>query len=119
MKTANMKEKHVTVVGGGVAGLSTALNLAELGIEVVVIDRSAFMGGHAASFTCKATDACVKCGACMVETLLMKTVQHPRIHLQTASHLESVQTDNKVTLKISRDPQFIDPGALRRLWALP
>ena len=111
MKTINMKEKHVTVIGGGVAGLSAALNLAEFGIEVVVVEQSAFMGGHAANFTCKATDACVKCGACMVETLLMKAVQHPHIHLQTASRLESVRTDNKVTLEIVVNPQFIDAEA--------
>ena len=57
--------KHVTVVGGGVAGLAAALGLAESGIEVDVVERSPFMGGHAVNFTCKATDACVKCGACM------------------------------------------------------
>lgn len=111
MKTINMKEKHVTVIGGGVAGLSAALNLAEFGIEVVVVEQSAFMGGHAANFTCKATDACVKCGACMMETLLMKAVQHQHIHLQTASRLESLRTNNKVTLKIIENPQFIDAEA--------
>ena len=103
--------KHVTVIGGGVAGLSAALNLAESGIQVAVLEKSAFMGGHAASFACKATDACVKCGACMVETLLEKAVQHPRILLETGCRLEAAQTAGRLTLEISRAAEFIDPEA--------
>ena len=106
-----MMDKHVTVIGGGVAGLSTALNLAESGIEVAVIERSVFMGGHAANFTCKATDACVKCGACVVETLLGKAVRHKYIHLETACRVERVQAADRVTLAVNRHPTFIDPAA--------
>ena len=109
MDTNQLMDRHVTVIGGGVAGLSAALHLAEFGIGVEVVERSAFLGGHAAGFTCKATDACVKCGACMVETLLGKAVQHQRIHLGTASRLEGVQTDDRMILEINREPQFIDP----------
>ena len=103
-------DKHVTVVGGGVTGLSAALNLAASGIQVEVVERSPFMGGHAANFTCKATDACVKCGACMVETLLEQAVLHPHIHLKTGSRLEGIQTADRINLEISRAPEFIDPG---------
>jgi heterodisulfide reductase subunit A len=108
MKKTN---KHVTVVGGGVAGLATALDLAESGISVDVLEKAAFMGGHAVNFTCKATDACVKCGACMVETVLEKAVHHPHIQLQTGCRLEQVQTADKMSLEITQAPQFIDPEA--------
>ena len=101
--------KHVSVVGGGVAGLAAALGLAESGIEVDVVERSPFMGGHAVNFTCKATDACVKCGACMAETLLSRAVHHRHIHLYKGSRLEQIQTDGRLSLKISRKPQFVDP----------
>ena len=83
MNTNQTPDKQITVVGGGVAGLAVALNLAESGIPAEVVECSPFMGGHAANFTCKAADTCVKCGACMVETLLGKAVQHPLVHLQT------------------------------------
>lgn len=111
MDINTMMNKHVTVVGGGVAGLAAALNLAESGIQVAVVERSPFMGGHAAGYTCKATDACVKCGACMVETLLEKAQQHPYIHLRTGCRLEDLQTAAAMTLKINRAPAFIDPEA--------
>jgi len=106
MKKAN---KHVTIVGGGVAGLAAALSLAESGIEVDVMEQSPFMGGHAVNFTCKAADTCVKCGACMAETLLSEVVHHQHIHLYKGSRLEQIQTNGRLSLKISRKPQFIDP----------
>ena len=106
-----MTDKHVIVVGGGVAGLSAALNLADSGIEVEVVEQAPFMGGHAANFTCKATDTCVKCGACMLETLLGRAAQHRHIHLQTGCRLEKVESVNPMRLEISQEPQFIDPEA--------
>ena len=109
MKQNSMTGKNVTVVGGGAAGLSAALNLADAGILVEVLEKAPFMGGHAAGFTCKATETCVKCGACMVEALLEKAGQHRRILLQTGCSLEKVHTDDPMTLETSRAPQFIDP----------
>ena len=105
------KNKHVTIIGGGVAGLSTALDLAEFGIQVDLIEQSGFLGGHAIQYTCKATDACVKCGACMAETQLKQAVDHPLIRLQTGSCLESVQSGDRLALSVGKAPRFIDPDA--------
>lgn len=40
--------RHATVIGGGVAGLKAAKDLAERGIEVVLIEKSPFLGGRVA-----------------------------------------------------------------------
>jgi len=40
----------VTVVGGGVAGLSAACALAEAGLDVQVVERRPYLGGRAASY---------------------------------------------------------------------
>ena len=37
--------KRVAVIGGGVAGMQTALRLAEQGIEPVIIEKEAELGG--------------------------------------------------------------------------
>ncbi|MCG6911009.1 MAG: FAD-dependent oxidoreductase [Deltaproteobacteria bacterium] len=105
-----MVDRHVTVAGSGVAGLSAAVQLAGFGIEVLVVEQSPFAGGHAVGYACKATDACVKCGACMVETLLAKARQHPRIHLKTDSRLENINAGDRLTIGIAVSPQFVDPG---------
>jgi len=40
--------KHATVIGGGVAGLKAAGALAARGLEVVLVEKSPYLGGHAA-----------------------------------------------------------------------
>lgn len=41
-------KKHATIIGGGVAGLKAAKDLSDRGIEVVMIERSPFLGGRTA-----------------------------------------------------------------------
>jgi phytoene dehydrogenase-like protein len=43
--------KHVVVLGGGLAGLACAYELAVSGVEVTVIEREDHPGGMASSFT--------------------------------------------------------------------
>jgi heterodisulfide reductase subunit A len=43
-------KKHVTVIGGGIAGLKSALDLARKGIEVTVVEKSPFLGGWTAKW---------------------------------------------------------------------
>ena len=39
-------QKHVTVIGGGIAGLSVASDLCALGFNVLIIEKKAWLGGH-------------------------------------------------------------------------
>ena len=76
-----MMDRTVAVIGGGVAGLTAALELARFGFQVDVIEKADFAGGHAIRFACKATDQCVKCGACIVEEKLAQVIEDPGIRL--------------------------------------
>ena len=40
--------KHATVIGGGIAGLKAAKVLADRGLEVVLVEKTPFLGGNAA-----------------------------------------------------------------------
>lgn len=105
-----MTQRHVTIIGGGVAGLAAALELAAFGIQVDVIEKTGFLGGHAIRLTCKATDACVRCGACMAEEKLRQAVSHPGIALWTNSHVENIHIENGFTYHRRQQPIWIDPG---------
>src|SRR3990172_4054235 len=57
----------VLVIGGGISGITEALELAQMGLNVTLIEKESTLGGLAASFCCKADDACKKCFACLVD----------------------------------------------------
>jgi heterodisulfide reductase subunit A2 len=63
-------DKPILIVGGGTAGLWAARELAALGCEVVLTESAGMLGGHVARYTCKATDQCRRCGACLLEDVI-------------------------------------------------
>ena len=45
-----MEPKDVMIIGGGIAGMTAAWELAESGVNVHLIEKSGFLGGHDGSF---------------------------------------------------------------------
>ena len=105
-----MTATKVLVVGGGVAGLTAASELADLDIDIEIVEQSDFPGGHAIQYTCKATDRCVKCGACMVEEKLDRVVKNPKIKVLSGTRVQEVSRSGKFSVTLRRKPVFIDPG---------
>ena len=105
-----MTAKKVLVIGGGVAGLTAASEMAALDIDVEIVEQSDFPGGHAIQYTCKATDECVKCGACMVEEKLDRVVQNPKIKLLAGTRIEALSHAEGFSATLQKKPAFIDPG---------
>ena len=101
--------KDVLIVGGGVAGLTAALELADMNMRTTVIEKDNFPGGHAIRFTCKAAEACVKCGACMVEEKLKFALAHPDITIQAGSKVSRVEKNGSFAVTIESTPVVIDP----------
>ena len=87
-----LNEKHVAVIGGGVAGLTATDELARQGVRVSLIEKEPFLGGHAIQLACKATDTCVKCGACVVEDKLQRACRHPHVDFYTGATIRQVST---------------------------
>lgn len=100
----------MAVIGGGVSGLSAADELAKNGIRVTIIEKSPFLGGHAITYSCKATDACVKCGACMVEEKLQQTSHHPNVTFLTGTTVGRVSTgqDGRYALDYEMQKSLVD-----------
>jgi heterodisulfide reductase subunit A len=80
----------VLVIGGGVAGLTVAEELARNHVNVLLLERQDRVGGHAARWACMATDRCQKCSACIVTDLKRRVLADPRVEVHTRGRLEGL-----------------------------
>ncbi len=98
----NIDRKHVAVIGAGVTGLTAADTLAGWGARVSLVEKTPFLGGHAIQLNCKATDACVKCGACVAEDKLLSATRHPHVDVYTGTQIETIsgQRPYQITYRI-------------------
>jgi len=78
----------VLVVGGGIAGIQAALEIANSGNKVYLVERDPSIGGHMAQFD--KTFPTLDCASCIFTPLLSEVGQHPNIELMTYSEVEEV-----------------------------
>ncbi|NPV89855.1 MAG: CoB--CoM heterodisulfide reductase iron-sulfur subunit A family protein [Firmicutes bacterium] len=80
--------KRALVVGGGIAGMYAALDIADHGHEVVLVEKEATIGGKMALLD--KTFPTLDCSACICTPRMVDVAQHPNITIMSYSELESV-----------------------------
>jgi len=76
------------VVGGGIAGIQAALDIAESGRTVYLVEKEPSIGGHMAQFD--KTFPTLDCAACILTPKMVQVGQHPNIKLMSSSEVEEV-----------------------------
>jgi heterodisulfide reductase subunit A len=79
---------NTLVVGGGIAGISAALELANAGYHVYMVEREPSIGGHMAQLD--KTFPTLDCSACILTPRMVEVGQHPNITLWSYSEVENV-----------------------------
>jgi heterodisulfide reductase subunit A len=79
----------VMVVGGGIVGIQAALELAETGKKVYLVEKSPTIGGHMAQFD--KTFPTLDCSACILTPKMDAVLQNPRIELMTYCEVSEVK----------------------------
>jgi len=108
-------KKEVLIIGGGISGVTTALELAQLGIPTTLIEKEPALGGLSASFCCKASEACNKCFACVVDKRLSDIHQRSDISILTRTDLIDARGDSggyHVSLKSGRERIDLEVSAV-------
>ena len=77
------------VVGGGIAGIQSALEIANAGFPVYLVEREPSIGGHMAQFD--KTFPTLDCAACILTPRMVEAGTHPNITLLTYSNVEKVE----------------------------
>jgi heterodisulfide reductase subunit A2 len=80
--------RRALVIGGGVAGIQAALDIADSGCEVVMVEREPSIGGKMAGLS--ETFPTLDCSQCILTPRMVEVGQHPRIKLYSYSEIEAV-----------------------------
>jgi len=98
------------IIGGGISGLTCRAELAKLGFASFLVEKRPFFGGHAVHFTCKATDRCRNCGACLIVEAVRDIESARDGSWILSSRVEHIQFNEGIYESvIFQEPARIDP----------
>lgn len=102
-----MRDNAVLVIGGGIAGIQAALDLANRGVKVHLVEKSPSIGGRMAQLD--KTFPTMDCSICILAPKMIECLRHPNIELLAYSEVREVtgSTGNFVA-KVLRKPRFIE-----------
>jgi quinone-modifying oxidoreductase, subunit QmoA len=97
----------IVVVGGGISGLTTAIEAAEVGYEVYLVERNPYLGGRVAQLNQYFPKLCPP--TCGLEINFRRIKDNPRIQVLTLSEVEKVEgTPGNYTVSIRINPRYVN-----------
>jgi len=110
------KEKRVLVLGAGIAGITSALEIADRGITVHLVEKNSSIGGHVQRFCCKALDdVCTKCGACLLKDRIDRIKIHPNVKIYLDSDISDIlrsKSNFSIQIKHGNKNSFVEVDAI-------
>lgn len=99
--------KRALVIGGGIAGIQTALDIAEAGFEVDIVEKKPTIGGKMTQID--KTFPTLDCAACILTPKMVDCAQNEKIKIYSYSEVDSVSGFvGNFTVKIKRKARFVD-----------
>jgi len=99
--------REVVVIGAGVAGIQAALDLANHGVTVHLVEKEPTIGGHMAQLD--KTFPTNDCSMCILSPKMVEVQRHPNIRIHTLSEVKSVTgKPGHFTVTILAHPRYID-----------
>jgi heterodisulfide reductase subunit A-like polyferredoxin len=100
-------EGSVLVIGGGIAGIQTSLELTELGLKVYLIEREPSIGGHMAQFDKLYPKN--DCSLCILAPKMVAVYRNPNIKLLTLSEVQKISGKaGNFSVTILKKPRYVD-----------
>jgi heterodisulfide reductase subunit A len=95
------------VVGGGIAGLQSALDLADQGFAVAVLEKDATIGGKMIRLS--KVFPTLDCASCITTPKMAAAAHHEKITIFTDCDLKSLtRTDGMINAAVAQRPRYVD-----------
>ncbi|MFC1992695.1 FAD-dependent oxidoreductase [Chloroflexota bacterium] len=105
--TENTKVGAVMVVGGGISGMQSALDLANSGFKVYLVEETTSIGGRMSQLD--KTFPTNDCSMCMISPKLIEVDKHNNIEVITNSRLEAVEgEEGNFQVRVLKKPRYIN-----------
>ena len=99
------------IVGGGIAGLESALTLGDMGYEVLLVEKEASIGGKMVLLS--KVFPTLDCASCISTPKMAAAAHHPHITILTYSEINEIVRNGNggFNVKIHKKPTFVDLAA--------
>jgi len=107
--TSSKKKGSVLVVGGGIGGMQAALDLADSGFKVHMVQKEPSIGGTMVMLD--KTFPTGDCSMCMISPKMVEAGRHLDIEIHSLAEVVSVEGESgdfKARIRIA--PRYVDPG---------
>ena len=99
--------KRALVIGGGIAGIQTALDIADAGFEVDIVEKQPTIGGKMTQID--KTFPTLDCAACILTPKMVDAAQNEKIHIYSYSEVEAVKGFvGNFNVTIKKKARFVD-----------
>ena len=107
IKSASQKEADALIIGGGIAGLESALNLANMGFHVMIVEKDLSIGGRMIHLS--KVFPTLDCSACITTPKVSETARHPNIKILNNSGVKHVSRDENGFYRaaIEQKPRYV------------
>jgi len=100
-------EGSVLVIGGGIAGIQTSLDLTELGFKVYLVEKTPSIGGRMAQLD--KTFPTNDCSLCILAPKMVEVFRNPNIELMTYHEVQEVSGKvGNFVVSVLKKPRYID-----------
>jgi heterodisulfide reductase subunit A len=101
---------NVVVIGAGIAGIQAALDIANHGIHVDLVERDPSIGGHMAQLD--KTFPTNDCSMCILSPKMVDVQRHPLITMHTCAEVEKIEGEvGHFLVTVKKHPRYVDESA--------
>lgn len=97
----------VLVVGAGIAGIQAALDIANAGFQVYLVERSSSIGGHMSQLD--KTFPTLDCSSCILTPKMADVSRNPQIKLMTCADVTEIEGEiGNFRVSVNQHPRYVD-----------